>query len=95
MSMLDKNWTEEEMAKLNRDLEVAKIKVFIDWGFSAEEIGKVMRLPESVIRATINKQLIETGLEGLFNDIPSFLLFARNTCPIMKEKQGKLCEAKM
>lgn len=55
MSMLDKNWTEEEMAKLNRDLEVAKIKVFVDWGFSAEEIGKVMRLPESVIRATINK----------------------------------------
>lgn len=52
--MLNKEWTEEEYTKLNRDLDVAKVKVFNNWGFTSSEIASIMRLPESVVRAMVN-----------------------------------------
>lgn len=54
IGMLRHEWTEEEYTKLNRDMTVAKVKVFEKWGFTTEEIAKIMSLPESVIRAMIH-----------------------------------------
>ncbi len=55
MSMLRKEWSEDEIEKLSRDLKVAKVKVFVEWGFTSTEIARVMELPESVVRAMIHK----------------------------------------
>ena len=57
MSMLRKEWTDEEIEKLNRDLKTAKVKVFANWGFSSTEIAKIMELPESIVRAMIRSQV--------------------------------------
>lgn len=54
MSMLRKEWTREEQDRLNRDLTVAKMKVFVAWGFKTDEISKIMNLPESMVRAMVN-----------------------------------------
>lgn len=54
MSMIRKEWTEEEIEKLSRDLKVAKVKVFDKWGFNSIEIARIMELPESMIRAMIH-----------------------------------------
>ena len=55
MSMLRKEWTEEEIEKLTYDIKASKVKVFDKWGFSSVEISRIMELPESIIRAMIHK----------------------------------------
>lgn len=47
--MLRKEWTRDEITKLGQDLKVAKIKVFIKYGFTVEEIVRITDIPESVI----------------------------------------------
>lgn len=54
MSMLRKEWTEEEIAKLDYDLKAAKIKVFKEWGFSDVEIGKIADLPVSIVKIMLS-----------------------------------------
>ena len=49
MSALRKEWTEKEIKDLKYDMRVAKIKVLEKWGFTVEEIGKVLELPTPVI----------------------------------------------
>ena len=54
MGMLRKEWTEDEINKLTRDIKAAKVKVFAEWGFTNTEIAKILDLPESVIRVMLN-----------------------------------------
>ena len=47
--------TKEETIQLGRDINTAVAKVLRDWGFSNEEITKVMNLPESSIRRMLSE----------------------------------------
>lgn len=55
MSALKKEWANEEIMQLGHDLKVAKIKVLTKHGFTAEEIKKVMDIPESVIKRILSE----------------------------------------
>lgn len=55
MSALRKEWTKEEIERLDRDMKVAKAKVLSEHGFTAEEIEKVLDLPQSVIRTMLDE----------------------------------------
>ena len=51
MGMLNKVWTEEEIKKISYDLDIARAKVYKQWGFSIEEIATLVDRPEAEIRA--------------------------------------------
>lgn len=55
MSMLKREWTDEEIKRLERDIKTAKVKVLNEWGFSVEEIVKISDLSESVVRVMLGK----------------------------------------
>ena len=55
MSALRKEWTTEEIAQLGRDIKAAKVKVLTEHGFTAEEIAKVLDLPDSVIQKMLGE----------------------------------------
>ena len=57
MSMLRKEWSEEEIEKLTRDIKAAKVNVLVNWGFSNIEISKILGIPESIVRAMIHSQV--------------------------------------
>lgn len=59
MSMFGKIWTEEEISKISYDLAIARAKVYKKWGFSSDEIAKLVDLPESQVRAAIFKEAID------------------------------------
>lgn len=48
--------TEERLNKLIYDLDIARAKVYKDWGFTMEEIACLVDRPESQIRAALNKE---------------------------------------
>lgn len=50
--------TEEELAKLSYDLDIARAKVYQNWGFTLEEIACLVDLPESIIKLEISKDTL-------------------------------------
>jgi hypothetical protein len=50
--------TEEQLAKLSYDLDIARAKVYQNWGFTVEEIACLVDLPESVIRLEFSKDAL-------------------------------------
>lgn len=55
MSMTKKEWSQDEIKKLGQDLKEAKINVLIKWGFTVEEIVRIIEIPESVLLHIIGK----------------------------------------
>lgn len=49
MGALRKEWTEEEILNLDKDLKIAKAEVLSKHGFTVKEIGKLMDIPEAII----------------------------------------------
>lgn len=50
--------TEEQLAKLSYDLDIARAKVYQNWGFTLEEIACLVDLPESVIKLEFSKDVL-------------------------------------
>ena len=48
--------TEERLNKLIYDLDIARAKVYKDWGFTMDEIACLVDRPESQIRAALNEE---------------------------------------
>lgn len=48
--------TEEQLAKLSYDLDIARAKVYKQYGFTIEEIAALVDRPESDIRAVLEKE---------------------------------------
>lgn len=59
MSMLRREWTEEEISRLSYDMAIARAKVYKKWGFSTDEIATLVDLPESQIRAAMVRDILE------------------------------------
>lgn len=55
MGIFRKEWTDEEIKQLEYDLKQAKFEVLYKHNFTIEEIGRIMELPESVIRILLMK----------------------------------------
>lgn len=53
MQMLSKEFTEEQLASLIRDLDIARAKVYQRWGFNSMEIATLLDIPESQVRAAL------------------------------------------
>lgn len=53
MGMTGKILTEEQLAKLIYDLDIARAKVYKQHGFTLEEIAVLVDRPESQIRAAL------------------------------------------
>lgn len=53
MGMLRREWTKHEIQMLGADIKAAKVKVFNNWGFSNDEINKILDIPVSVIEAIL------------------------------------------
>ena len=47
--------TEEQLAKLSYDLDIARAKVYQKWGFTLEEIACLVDLPESILKLEFSK----------------------------------------
>lgn len=56
MGMLRHEWTEEEIAQITRDMNVARAKVYHAWGFTSDEIATLLDISESQVRAIIYKE---------------------------------------
>lgn len=56
MNPFEKIKTEEQFAKLSYDLDIARAKVYKDWGFTMEEIACLVDRPESQVRAALSKE---------------------------------------
>jgi hypothetical protein len=56
MDMLGKILTEEQLAKLSYDLDIARAKVYKEHGFTSKEIAVLVDRPESQIRAALSKE---------------------------------------
>lgn len=50
--------TEEQLAKLSYDLDIARAKVYQNWGFTLEEIACLVDLPESIIKLEFDKDTL-------------------------------------
>ena len=50
MNPFKKIKTEEQVAKLSYDLDIARARVYKDWGFTMEEIACLVDRPEFQIR---------------------------------------------
>lgn len=48
--------TEEQVAQLSYELDIARAKVYKKWGFTLEEIACLVDRPESQIRAALCKE---------------------------------------
>lgn len=59
MGMLRRMWTEEEVSRLSYDLAIARAKVYKKWGFTTEEIAKLVDLPESQVRTAVIRDILE------------------------------------
>lgn len=59
MGMLRREWTQEEVNKLSFDMAIARAKVYKKWGFSTDEIAKLVDLPESQVRAAMVRDILE------------------------------------
>lgn len=45
-----REFTSQEIVKLGREIKEAKMKVLNNWGFTYEEISKMVDVPESICR---------------------------------------------
>lgn len=76
--------TEEQLAKLSYDLDIARAKVYQNWGFTLEEIACLVDRPESEIREALPKH-------GGSYDIPQ--LVVDNSPQRIRELEQQLKEA--
>lgn len=53
MNMLGNILTEEQLAKLSYDLDIARAKVYKEHGFTSKEIAVLVDRPESQVRAAL------------------------------------------
>ena len=56
MNPFEKIKTEEQLAKLSYDLDIARAKFYKDWGFTMEEIACLVDRAESQVRAALSKE---------------------------------------
>lgn len=56
MKILSKVFTEEQLRNLTHDLDIARAKVYKQWGFSSQEIAILLDIPESQVRAGLSKE---------------------------------------
>lgn len=56
MKVLSKTLTEADLARLEYELNIARAKVYKKWGFSSAEIAILLDIPESQVRAGLEKE---------------------------------------
>ena len=56
MGVRPRRFTEEEVSRLSYELAIARVRIYMKWGFTLEEAAMLVDLPPEQVREGLDKE---------------------------------------